>query len=94
MTALAAGLALSATPADAATGTLILSSSPTGPRIVFNNPTAGCHSTTSAFTTVTNRTNVFVTVYQGAQCQGLSLVVAPGPNPMPVGERLSVSVPI
>ncbi|MBT2234931.1 peptidase inhibitor family I36 protein [Nonomuraea sp. NEAU-A123] len=93
MTALAAGMALSTTPADAATGTLILSSSPSGPRIVFNNPTAGCHSTTSAFTTVTNRTNVFATVYQGAQCQGMSLVVAPGTNPMPVGERLSVSVP-
>ncbi|MEU7859092.1 hypothetical protein [Nonomuraea sp. NPDC049141] len=60
---------------------------------MFNNPTAGCHSTTSAFTTVTNRTDVFVTVYQGAQCQGSSLVVAPGTIPMQVGDRLSVSIP-
>lgn len=93
MTALAAGVTLFAAPADAATGTLILSSGPAGQRMVFNNPTAGCYSTRSAFTTVTNRTNAFVTVYQGAQCQGLSLVVAPGTNPMPVGDRLSVSVP-
>lgn len=93
MTTLVAGMALITAPADAATGTLILSTSPAGQRIVYNNPTAGCYSSTSAFNNVTNRTNVAVTVYQGTHCQGPSLIIAPGTSPVPVGDRFSVSVP-
>ncbi|MET7334919.1 hypothetical protein [Nonomuraea sp. NPDC005650] len=94
MTALAAfGMALIAAPADAATGILVLSAGPAGPKTVFNNPSAGCR-TTSPFTAVTNHTNVSVTVYQGAGCKGgLPLVVPPGAELMPVGDRLSVLVP-
>lgn len=86
--AVSAALAVSATPAEAATGQLILRGERT---IVVTNPGAGCLRTVP-FSQITNNTNVYVTVYIDTNCTGFGLVVDPG-SAMQVGERLSVRVP-
>ncbi|RBQ17947.1 hypothetical protein DP939_21470 [Spongiactinospora rosea] len=91
LAAAAACLVLIGTPADAATGTLIFSSG-IG-QTTFIDPAAGCYATTSPFTTVTNHTNVPVTVYESGGCFGPSQTVPAGSNPTPVGPRRSVSIP-
>ncbi|MEO3891813.1 hypothetical protein [Nonomuraea sp. B5E05] len=83
-------LAVTATPATAADGRLILSGA--GHTSTLSDPRPGCYRTASPFTTVTNATDTAVTVYTGPGCTGSARTVRPGPT-TPVGERLSVSVP-
>lgn len=83
--------AMEATPA--ATGKLTLESSPQGNRVVYIDPAVGCHTTISAFTQVTNRTDAYVTVYTGLQCTGFSQVIDPGSPTTGVGPRRSFSIP-
>ncbi|MFC5187213.1 hypothetical protein [Actinomadura harenae] len=69
-----AAVALSAaTPALAARGTLRI-----GTR-TYNNPARGCYNSDIWPLFVTNRTNITVFVYEGANCTGHSLsAVGPG----------------
>lgn len=78
-------------PALAATGRLVLSGADGYQRVV-SNPPAGCISTGTGFMQVANRTNVPVSVYDGAVCSGPPLVIAPGADAY-VGLRHSLSVP-
>ncbi|MFI6504699.1 hypothetical protein [Nonomuraea typhae] len=88
-----ATLGLIPASADAARGELILLSG-SAPIAVFRDPAGmGCYSTTTAFDTVTNRTDSHVFVYQDAACNSSDVtVVPPGQNPVFVGERRSVYV--
>lgn len=83
-------LGLAAAPANAATGRLTLQGS--GADVVLINPSQGCYTNTTEFSQVTNGTDVPVVAFQGTGCSGGSVVVSPGSS-MPVGARLSVSVP-
>jgi hypothetical protein len=85
-----ASVALSVAPAGAAQGQLILHRS--GPTTVVSNPSRGCVSIAAGFSTVTNATDVAVTVHSGIGCRGSGQVIHPG-DTVQVGTRRSVWMP-
>ena len=86
-----AALAVTASPADAATGQLILRGQL--PDITITNPAPGCGAIFWAgFSEVTNNTNVNITVYTDTACRENGLVVSPG-STMDVGNRQTFLVP-
>jgi hypothetical protein len=88
--AASSALVITAGPALAATGQLILHSS--GRDVVLTNPSAGCQTSLGGFSEATNNTNVYVTVYTDTRCRDFGLVVSPGSS-VQVGDRHSVRVP-
>ncbi|SEH02655.1 hypothetical protein SAMN05444920_12882 [Nonomuraea solani] len=79
--------------ANAATGSLILHF-PDGPDAAIPNPKAGCISPEPVFTSITNRTDVSVAVFQEPGCTGTVVrVVRPGAGPVDIGQGRSVRVP-
>ncbi|MEV0385652.1 hypothetical protein [Nonomuraea sp. NPDC050643] len=90
-----AGMAWSANmaTANAATGSLILHF-PGGPDAALINPRPGCISPEPVFTSITNRTDVSIAVYQEPACGGTVVrVVRPGAGPVDIGQGRSVRVP-
>ncbi|SDE04036.1 hypothetical protein [Glycomyces harbinensis] len=90
-TAAACAAALFAgTPAQAATGDLVLRRQ--GIDTVITDPGAGCMNVSQGFSEVVNHTDTWVTVYSGFGCAGFGRVVDSGSTSQ-VGDARSVRIP-